>query len=214
MNENEILEEIKIRNKSLDDFTTNFSDVELDEIKLEETTSNDEKVINPRYDYSNIIPNKEYVKVLAQYCFAVYNQLLKMFEEDQKKNERLKSEYKSFEYMKHYSTGIEIIVRERVKEGQFTGSSFAFKDYKSFVDYIDRKTGLDSLKIKLDLSFKRGGEFKNIEHINVFTISFEPYNIIFSRKSNHEDESMDQIEQYIKSVLDKFSTVDTIFYSK
>lgn len=214
MNENEILEEIKIRNKSLDNFTTNFSDVEFDEIKLEETTSNDEKLINPRYDYSNIIPNKEYVKVLAQYCFAVYNHLLKMFEEDKKKNERLKSEYKNFEYMKHYSTGIEIIVRERVKEGQLTGSSFDFIDYKSFVDYIDRKTRLDSLKIKLDLSFKRGGEFENKEYINVFTISFEPYNIIFSRESNHEDESMDQIEQYIKSVLDRFNTEDTIFYSK
>ena len=176
--------------------------------------SNKNSRINPRYDYSNIIPNKEYVKVLTQYCFAVYNQLLKMFDEDQKKNEKLKSEYKNFEYLKHYSTGIEINVKERAEEGQYIGSSFEFKDYKSFVDYIDRKPTLTSLKIELNLSFKRGGEFKNVEHTNMFIISFEPYNIIFSRKSNHEDESMDQIEQYIKSVLDKFSTVDTIFYSK
>ncbi len=214
MNENEILEENKIKNLSSNDFTTNFNNEEFTDIKLEETTSKDEKVINPRYDYSNIIPNKEYVKVLTQYCFAVYNQLLKMFDEDQKKNEKLKSEYKNFEYLKHYSTGIEINVKERAKEGQYIGSSFEFKDYKSFVDYIDRKPTLTSLKIELNLSFKRGGEFKNVEHTNMFIISFEPYNIIFSRKSNHEDESMDQIEQYIKSVLDKFSTVDTIFYSK
>ena len=106
------------------------------EIKLEETMSKEEKIINPRYDYSNIIPNKEYVKVLTQYCFAVYNQLLKMFDEDQKKNERLKSEYKNFEYLKHFSTGIEISVKERAKEGQYIGSSFDFKDYKSFVNRI------------------------------------------------------------------------------
>ena len=214
MNENEILEENRIRNKQLDDFTPNLSNEEFSEIKLEGTVSKDEKIINPRYDYSNIIPNKEYVKVLTQYCFAVYNQLLKMFDEDQKKNERLKSEYKNFEYLKHYSTGIEISVKERAKEGQYIGSSYDFNDYKSFIDYIDRKPTLTSLKIELNRSFKRGGEYKNTEYTNVFIISFEPYNIIFSRKSNHEDKNMDQIEQYIKSVLDKFSTVDTIFYSK
>lgn len=214
MNENEILEENRIRNKPLDDFTPNLSNEEFSEIKLEGTVSKDEKIINPRYDYSNIIPNKEYVKVLTQYCFAVYNQLLKMFDEDQKKNERLKSEYKNFEYLKHYSTGIEISVKERAKEGQYIGSSYDFNDYKSFIDYIDRKPTLTSLKIELNLSFKRGGEYNNTEYTNVFIISFEPYNIIFSRKSNHEDKNMDQIEQYIKSVLDKFSTVDTIFYSK
>ena len=214
MNENEILEENRIRNKQLDDFTPNLSNEEFSEIKLEGTVSKDEKIINPRYDYSNIIPNKEYVKVLTQYCFAVYNQLLKMFDEDQKKNERLKSEYKNFEYLKHYSTGIEISVKERAKEGQYIGSSYDFNDYKSFIDYIDRKPTLTSLKIELNLSFKRGGEYNNTEYTNVFIISFEPYNIIFSRKSNHEDKNMDQIEQYIKSVLDKFSTVDTIFYSK
>lgn len=214
MNENEILEENRIRNKPLDDFTPNLSNEEFSEIKLEGTVSKDEKIINPRYDYSNIIPNKEYVKVLTQYCFAVYNQLLKMFDEDQKKNERLKSEYKNFEYLKHYSTGIEISVKERAKEGQYIGSSYDFNDYKSFIDYIDRKPTLTSLKIELNLSFKRGGEYKTTEYTNVFIISFEPYNIIFSRKSNHEDKNMDQIEQYIKSVLDKFSTVDTIFYSK
>ena len=85
MNENEILEENRIRNKPLDDFTPNLSNEEFSEIKLEGTVSKDEKIINPRYDYSNIIPNKEYVKVLTQYCFAVYNQLLKMFDEDQRK---------------------------------------------------------------------------------------------------------------------------------
>ena len=41
MNENEILEESKIKNLSSNDFTTNFNNKEFTDIKLEETTSKD-----------------------------------------------------------------------------------------------------------------------------------------------------------------------------
>lgn len=210
----EISEEIKVRNSSLDSITPNFDNSEFTDIKLEETTNENKKIINPQYDYSNIVPDKEHIKILVQYCFAVYNQLLKLFEENEKKNERLKPEYKNYEYKKHYETGIEIISKERAKAGEFIGSTFTFKDFKTFIDYIDRKPKLDSLKISLNLSFKRGQEYENTEHLNSFKISFEPYNITFTRKSNCEDESMDQIEHYIKSVLDRFNIQDTIFYSK
>ena len=209
MDTQNIQEENKTKISSLESVSPNFDSNEF----IDETIE-DKKLINPKYDYSNVIPDKEHVKVLVQYCFAVYNQLLKLFEEDEIKNEKLKLEYKTYEYKKHYKAGIEIHVKERAKAGEFLGSTFTFKDFKSFIDYIERKPNLASLKINLDLSFKRGQEFKDNEHLNLFKIIFEPYNITFTRESNCEDESMNQIEQYIKSVLDRFNTQDTIFYSK
>lgn len=52
------------------------------------------------------------------------------------------------------------------------------------------------------------------EHENLFKISFNPYNIVFIRKSNYADSSMDNIENVINEILKKFSVQNTIFCTK
>ena len=73
---------------------------------------------------------------------------------------------------------------------------------------------VDSVVITLDLSFKRGKDMATKEHENLFKISFKPYNIVFTRKSNYADPNMDQIENVINEILKKFRVQNTIFCTK
>ncbi len=50
----------------------------------------EETVINNEYDYSNIVPAVENITYIIQYCAQIYNHFLKLSEEDENKNERLK----------------------------------------------------------------------------------------------------------------------------
>ena len=51
-------------------------------------------------------------------------------------------------------------------------------------------------------------------HENLFKITFKPYNIVFTRKSNYADQNMDQIENVINEILKKFRVQNTIFCTK
>ena len=56
--------------------------------------------ISREFDYSNSVPETQSISFLAQYCDSYYKQLIKMCEEDEEKNAKLKSEYKNFQYKK------------------------------------------------------------------------------------------------------------------
>ena len=49
---------------------------------------------------------------------------------------------------------------------------------------------------------------------NDFKIIFRPYDIKFIRKSNFNEESMNQIESSINSILSKFAVANSIFCAK
>lgn len=76
------------------------------------------------------------------------------------------------------------------------------------LDYVD------SVEIKLDMDFERGVGNDCDKHENSFTIIFEPYNIIFARKSNHNDSNMNKIEEQINSILKQFPVANSIFVIK
>lgn len=173
-----------------------------------------EIIVNPEYDYSNIIPNKEYIKVLVKSCEEMYKRLMNLIKEDELKNERLKYEYRNYEYKKCFDTDFSIDIRESSVGDGSLGQRLTFNDSNTFAEYIDRKINLESLVIDLNLSYKRGYEGKEKVHLNSFKISFKPYNIKFRRKSNYNDEIMNQIENYIKSILDNFAIENTIFCNK
>ena len=73
---------------------------------------------------------------------------------------------------------------------------------------------LRGIDIKLCLDFKRGNGSNLVDYDNLFKITFEPYNITFIRKSNHNDEIMDQIEKKIVATMNQFQVINTIFCSK
>ena len=168
--------------------------------------------ISREFDYSNSVPETQTISFLAQYCDSYYKQLIKMCEEDEEKNAKLKSEYKNFQYKKSYNTKYEVAIKE--KGNSF--SNLSCKTYDSFVEAVNsgHLINVDSVVITLDLLFKRGKDMATKEHENLFKISFKPYNIVFTRKSNYADPNMDQIENVINEILKKFRVQNTIFCTK
>lgn len=167
-------------------------------------------IIQNEYDYSNCIPSIEYITYLVQYCSNVYDQLLRLIEEDEKRNEPLKYEYKNYNYKKMYSTEFEILIRQK------TYNSISCTDYTSFKSAADNGSikNVSSLEIKMNLDYKRGSENKFTEHTNAFKITFKPYEITFIRKSNHNENDMNQIETNIRDILNKIPAMNSIFCTK
>lgn len=167
--------------------------------------------ISREFDYSNSVPEVQNILFLAKYCYSYYVQLIKMCEEDEEKNRILKSEYKDFLYKKSFSSKYEVAIREKD-----VFSSLSCKTYDSLVEAANsgHLKNVESVVITLDLSFRRGKDMATKEHENLFKISFKPYSIVFIRKSNYADSSMDNIENVINGILKKFSVQNTIFCTK
>ena len=167
-------------------------------------------IIDNEYDYSNCVPTVEGVSFLVKYLDSVYKNYLRLTEEDEKKNEQFKFEYKSFNYKKTYESGLEI----RIKEKSF--NSVTCNDWESFLSAVDKEClkGIIEVKIRLDLSFKRGKGENLSKYENSFLITFAPYDISFVRKSNHNEVVMNKIEKDIREILNKFPVMNTIFCTK
>jgi len=170
-----------------------------------------ETTINNEFDYSNIVASVDNISYIVQYCDNVYSQFQQLVAEDEQKNERLKYEFKNYNYKKSYGDTFEVKIR--VKD-HFTPISCT--NYNSFNDAVSQGQlkNLDSLEIELNLDYKRGNNDSLKDHQNSFKISFKPYDIKLIRKSNHNEQNMNQIEENIKQLLNRFSVANTIFCTK
>lgn len=174
-----------------------------------------EKEVFNEYDYSNIVPEVEPITYLVRYCDTVYNQLLDMMKQEEKKNEKLKSEYRFYEYKKNYNTKFEVVIRKKSKE--YTSlNNVECDSYNKFMEAVNdgHLKNVDSLVIKLNLSYKKGKDYELTNYDNSFKISMNPYDIKLIRKSNHAEDIMNQIENTLNDILKKFKTQDSIFCSK
>ena len=171
---------------------------------------NEKSTINNEYDYSNIIPTEDYVLYLVKYCDGIYNQMIRLMNEDEEKNKQFKPEYKQYTYKKNYGTRFEIYIREK------TYNNISCKDLVEFESAVKdgNLKNINSMEIKMDLEFRRGNGNNLEDHENSFTVKFEPYKIIFARKSNYIDQEINQVESAIKQILDKFPKVNSIFCTK
>lgn len=169
-----------------------------------------ETMINNEFDYSNIIVAEEPITYLVQFCSQVYNNFLKLLNEEQQKNEKLKYEFQNYNYKKHFANTLEIRTMDK------NYNSISYSNYDTFIEGVKNKQlrNINSLEINLNLSYKRGKNENLIDHENSFKIVFKPYEIKFSRVSNHKEENMDQIENTINQILNKFQAVNTIFCNK
>lgn len=172
-----------------------------------------EREISNKYDYSNIIVNAENVGLLIQGCEALYNQLMNLINEDEKRNEMLKYELRNYNYKKNYNTGFNVnaIDKERGYRGMLE-----FDSYEKYNKAVQDKLiiGIEKLTITLNLSYKAGHNDSLVEYSNEFIMIFEPYNIRFERKSNHDEEYMNQVEEYINKMFNIFPVQNTIFCTK
>lgn len=169
-----------------------------------------QKVINNEFDYSNVIPTIEAVSYLVEFCDKINKQFTKLVEDDEEKNKQYKYEYRDYMYKKSYAQGLEVYIREK------SYNNITCNDYESFVSAVDdgNLNQVDSVDVKLCLDFSRGKSEKYEDHENSFSIIFRPYEITFARKSNHDDPSMNKIEEQINSILKKFPVANSIFCNK
>ena len=171
-----------------------------------------EKEVFNEYDYSNIVAEIEPITYLVRYCDSVYNQLLDMMHQEEEKNEKLKSEYRFYEYKKNYNTKFEIEIRKKSKDFAPI-NSIECDSYNKFMEAVNdgHLKNVDSLVIELNLSYKKGKDYELKTYDNSFKISMKPYDIKLTRKSNHEEDIMNQIENALNDILKKFKTQDSIF---
>ncbi len=171
---------------------------------------NNQSVINNEYDYSNCLPTVECVTYLVKYMSEVYDAFIKRQMEDEARNKQFKNEYKEWKYRRSYAERFEIYIREKAF------NNLTCKNFASFQSAVENGNlkNISGMAIKMDLDYKRGiGE--NLEdYDNSFCVSFEPNNITFARKSDHIEPDMDQIEKNIKTILEGFPTLNTIFCTK
>lgn len=169
-----------------------------------------EAAINNEKDYSNIVPTAENIAYLVQYCEQVYNQLLKLFEEDELKNEKLRYDLKTYEYKNCFGTRFEVVIK-----GKNYNDTITCKNLNSYIELYNsgKLSGLTGLDIYLELNYKTGSANSMVEHSNLFAIKFKPYETTFNRKSNFKNFKMEQIENNINGLLKKFPVTKTIFTS-
>ena len=167
-------------------------------------------VVNNEYDYSNILPTVDAITYLVQYCDEMNKQLTKLVEEDEEKNKQFKQEYKEYMYKKSYGQQLEVYIVEK------SYNNITCKDYSQFMSAVQggKLNEIRSMNIKLCMDFYRGKGDNLEEYENSFIISFKPYEITFARKSNHNDQDMNQIEQQINDILKQFPVANCIFCNK
>ena len=169
-----------------------------------------EAVINNEWDYSNSIPTAENIAYLVQYCEQVYNQLIKLIEDDEIRNQKIKYDLKSYNFKKTFGERFEVTVREK------NYNTINCKNYNSYLELYKKGqlNNVDSIEIYLELDYDTGSNGSFIRHDNSFVIKFKPYEISFIRKSNYKDANMDQVEDTINEILKKFPVANTIFCTK
>lgn len=167
-------------------------------------------VINNEFDYSNIVPTIEAVSYLVQYCDQLNKQLEKLVLEDEEKNKQYKLEFKDYMYKKSFGQGLHIYIKEK------SHNNITCKDYESFLSAVNNGNlnNVNGINIDLSLDFDRGKIGKLDKHENLFSVIFNPYDIVFARKSNHNDPNMNKIEDMINSILKKFPVANSIFCNK
>ena len=169
-----------------------------------------EKNINNEFNYSTAIPTTKNITILVQYCEEVFNSYSQLINEDESKNEKLKYEYRTYQYGKIYSLDFKVVIYDK---------NFKYIEcpsLKSYIEAVNNKqiNNVSSLNIKLNINFKRGPNGNTKDHINEFKINFKPYEIIFTRQSNFDDTNILKIENDINEILSKFPAIDTIFCTK
>ena len=165
---------------------------------------------NNEYDYSNVIPNEEGILFLVDYMYKTYEYFLELIKQDEQKNEQYKREFKNYMFKKHYATDFNIVIREKGY------NNITCKDYLTFAAAVKdgNLRNIESMDIKMNLSYKRGSESDLQEHENEFSIIIRPFNIVFARKSNRDEDDMKNVEQNIKNIFMQMPAMNSIFCTK
>ena len=172
-------------------------------------------IIKNEYDYSNVLPEVEKISRLVKYCDDVLKQFMSLVNEDEEKNEKIKYEFKNYNYKKTYGQSMNVKILTTGNQ-LYRGQYLECNDYESFNTAINNNLlkNISSLEISLELNYQRGSISNLVSHENKFKIVFRPYDITFTRISNFNEQSMMQIENGINKFLSDFTIANSIFCTK
>ena len=178
--------------------------------KITDDSFSSKAIINNEYDYSNVLPTVEALSYLIQFCDQMNKKLTTLVEQDEEKNKQFKMEYKEYMYKHSYGQKFEVYITEK------SFNSIRCNSYEDFISAAqgDKLNNINGMTITLCMDFYRGNGNDLNEHENSFIITFKPYDIKFLRKSNYNDDAMDQIEAQIKEIMNKFPIANSIFCNK
>lgn len=164
-------------------------------------------IINNEFNYSSVIPTIEAISYLINYLYNKYVEFNNLVIRDEEKNKPFKLEYKDFQYKKSYGQLFEVYIVEK------TYHNITCKDYDTFLSAVKdgNLKNINSLTVKMCLDFFRGKDNNLVEHENSYVINFKPFGTIFARKSNFNDDMMNNLENDINNILKQFPALDCIF---
>ena len=165
--------------------------------------------IKNNHDHTNLLAVREYVDDLVKYCFGIYASFQKTQAEEEQRNERLKLEYREYQFRKSYSAHCEVVIYAGGQRTEFT-------DYANFQSAMlgGMILGVDYLQISLNLSHYVGKYDSRDEHQHEYTIRFEPAKSYFLYAANMDDQNMNIIETLIEVCLNSFPASITILSKK
>ena len=150
----------------------------------------------------------DYVLDLCKYLDMKNRELKLLTDADEKKNEDLKYDFREYEHKSHYSAGLKIYLYSKTQHNLPNVQSFAELEKLHAAGLLKQLT---HMSIELDYSFSTGKSNELVDHRNEFKIDFRPYEILFSRSSDHDDAEANEIEEVIKRKLGDFVSYETIF---
>ena len=158
-------------------------------------------------EYNALLAVREYVDDIVKTCFATYDSIKKLCDQDEAANEGVKYEYREYKYHKSYSAGCDISI---------TSKEYKTERFDTFEAYQAASNGgllknLSKLKIDLNLSYQTGKEGSLSDHNHEFELVFEPELTTISYSANYEEPHMKSVYEQLQQKLDAFPATYTIF---
>ncbi|MBO4813215.1 hypothetical protein J5491_03670 [Candidatus Saccharibacteria bacterium] len=163
--------------------------------------------VNHEHNYPDILVVREYVENLVSFLDKAYRVFLKKVEDDTSKNNALEPNQRNYSYKERYGSFFKVYIYTSAGGSSSYDSDSAFRS--AVTD--GRLNGVKDLSVSLEFCFGRGLEGAIEDHRDAFKISFQPYDIKFTRDSNFSDPEMDALEEQIVKLLEDFPSTKTIF---
>lgn len=157
-------------------------------------------------NFTCLLAVREYVEDIVKNCFALYDSFKKTMDEDEKKNEQLKFEFRNYNYYHSYADCCKV-------HAYGIGISNDYEDYQTFVSALNGGLiqGINELKITLNLSFRTGTHEHFVDHNHEFKITFKPEITTIVYEANFDDATMNGFYDKFVAKLDDFPATVTIF---
>ncbi len=166
------------------------------------------QTINHVYNYNNAVPMLDYVLDVCKYLDAKYRELEALVAQDEVKNQDLKYEYREYSHKKAYSAGYTIYFYSKTQRSVPAAHSYAELEQMKNSGLLKQ---LRRMTIEVNYDYGVGKDNQINGHHNEFKLSFEPYEIVFTRVSDHDNETINEIEETVKRKMNEFLYYETIF---